>query len=77
LPRAHGVEWIRQEVCHGADKPLRVRQFDMRVEGRLVDPFRVNEVDHGIPRGFEEMDAHASRLGARGFYDEIQLVAHL
>src|ERR1700691_2792525 len=75
--RTHGLKWVGHEVHNRAHEPPGVGQLGMRVEGRLVDPFGVNEVDQGTARRFVYMDAHAPGLRARRLQDARQLAAQL
>lgn len=77
LFRAHGLQWVSDEIFDGADEPLRVGLFDMRVEGGLVDPLGVNEEYTRIARRFIEMDANATRLGASGLQNQLKFVTQL
>lgn len=56
---------------------LRVGKADVGVEGRLVDPLGVNEVDQGTSRRFIQMDAQAAGFGARGLQNAPQFVTQL
>jgi hypothetical protein len=47
---AHGVQRVGYQIRDGIDEPLRVGQFDMRVEGPLVDPFGANDEYQRIAR---------------------------
>jgi hypothetical protein len=49
--RAYRLQRVGYEVVDQAEEARHVRQFSVRVEGRLADPLRVNEVDEWIARG--------------------------
>jgi hypothetical protein len=51
-----------------------VRQFGVRVEGRLAGPFGMNEAQVRILGGLIHVDANAAGLGARRLSDAIQLL---
>src|SRR5262249_58458513 len=68
---------MSDEIIHQAQEPHHVRRLRVRVEGRLVDPFRVKVIDRRIAYRLIEMDSHAARLRAGGFEKPHELFSQL
>jgi hypothetical protein len=47
---AHSLQWVGYKILDGIDEPLRVGQFDTRVEGLFVDPLGANDEYQRIAR---------------------------
>src|SRR5215472_18490732 len=74
---SHGLQRMSDELIHQTQKPDHVRCPRVRVEGRLVDPFRVKVIDRRITYRLVEMDSHAPRLSAGRSEKPHELVTQL
>jgi len=54
---------MRQQRLSSREKPHSVRQRGMQIEGRFINPLRMDREHERLPQRFKYIDAQATRLG--------------
>src|SRR6185369_7010230 len=66
---------MRQQLLGSLKKPHSVRQRGVELEGRFINPLRIDCEHHRFPQRFKYVNAQATRLSTRRFIYPKQLIA--